>query len=497
MKKISEQLEALHKTRAVKLAALQDLVETAEGAGKGFNPDQATAYDELDAAIKDLDAHATRLQALEDTIARTAAPIKGHPQASRNRQLDKGIGYSRIVQLIATTRGNDMLAQRMAMQYFPDMPDMARYFEGRSMGIIPRAATTPGTTQDPAWAGTLVYAQMLSSELIELVRAESILGQLPGLRSVPFNVRIPRETIVIGTAQWVGEGLPKPVGKGGYDFVTMPWAKAALIVAITEELARFSNPSAEVLMRDGLVRAIAQFLDEQLIGTQIAIPNVAPAGILSNLNVNQVFASSGTSLAAIQYDLTHAVAILNSINVPRKPVWLMSPSTRVAISAVINAFGMVAFPQIGQTGAGTILGYPVITSAYVPGDIIVLMDQDKILSASDPNVVVDVSAEASIQLDSVPTNPPAPLVSLWQQNMIGLRAEKFEYWMRANETCIVEITGVAYGSNPPGPPDVGARSNGNSPARDPNIPTSGPGLVGTTRDNPLVGQPSAGRAHRS
>ena len=74
--------------------------------------------------------------------------------------------------------------------------------------MISRAATTPGTTQDPAWAGTLVYAQQLSSELIELVRAESILGQLPDLRSVPFNVRIPRETIVLGTAQWVGEGLP-------------------------------------------------------------------------------------------------------------------------------------------------------------------------------------------------------------------------------------------------------------------------------------------------
>ena len=98
----------------------------------------------------------------------------------------------------------------------------------------------------------------------------------------------------------------------------------------------------------------------------------------------------------------------------------------------------------------------MVTSAYVPDTEIILMDQDKILHASDPNVTIDVSSEASVQMDSVPANPPTPLVSFWQQNMIGLRAEKFEYWKRANDTCIVLITAVAYGTV--APPDGGLLS---------------------------------------
>ena len=462
MKKISEQLEALLKKRAVKVAAMQDLVETAEAAGVGFNADQTTAYDQLDAEVKDLDSHAQRLQSLEDVIARTATPI-GRTSPTRNRPLEKGVGFARMVQLIATTRGNDMQAQRMAAQYFPDTPDLARYFEGRSIGAISRAAVTPGTTQDPAWAGTLVYAQQLSSELIELVRAESILGQLPDLRAVPFNVRIPRETIILGTAQWVGEGLPKPVGKGGYDFVTIPWAKAALIVAITEELARFSNPSAELLMRDGLVRAIAQFLDTQFISTNIAIPNVSPAGIRSNFNAGMTFPSSGSALPYIQWDLSHAVALLTAVHAPRKPVWIMAPATAVYIESVINAFGQPAFPSLANNN--TLKGYPVVTSAYVPPDIILLMDQQYILHASDPQIAVDVSAEASIQLDNVPANPPAPLVSLWQQNMIGLRAEKYEYWLPANNTCMVQITAVDYSTMPLPPAALAASESAPSNGR--------------------------------
>ena len=302
---------------------MQELFESTNGAP--FNADQSRTYDELDATVKEIDSYLERLAGLEAVIARSAQPIQRAPQQiGRNRPMEKGCGYARLVQVMVRAKGNDQLAQQMALQHFPDQPDMARYFEGRSMGIIPRAAVTTGTTLDPAWAGSLVYANQLSSELIELVRAESILGQL-NLRMVPFNVRIPRETAFVGVAQWVGEGLPKPVGKGGYDFVTIPWAKAALILAITEELARFSDPSAEVLMRDGLVRAIAQFLDTQFISTTAAIANLSPGGILQLMNVAYTFASSGSALVNIQYDLSHAVRLLHQTNAPIRPVWIMSP----------------------------------------------------------------------------------------------------------------------------------------------------------------------------
>ena len=66
---------------------------------------------------------------MEDIISRTAAPI-GRPQGQRNKQLEKGCGFARLVQLIATTRGNDMQAQRMAQQFFPDTPGWRATLKG-------------------------------------------------------------------------------------------------------------------------------------------------------------------------------------------------------------------------------------------------------------------------------------------------------------------------------------------------------------------------------
>src|SRR6185369_3332234 len=147
--------------------------------------------------------------------------------------------------------------------------DIANVLKAQSFGVT-RAAVAAGTTTDPAWAGALVAAQTLSGELIELVMKEAVIGQLTNVRKVPFNVRIPREITAMGTVKWVGQGASKPLGKGGYDFVTIPWAKVSLIAVITEELARFSNPAAETLMRDTLVRAIKEFLDDQFVNSAVA-----------------------------------------------------------------------------------------------------------------------------------------------------------------------------------------------------------------------------------
>ena len=142
-----------------------------------------------------------------------------------------------------------------------------------------RAAVAAGTTTDPAWAAPLVNYQVMASEFIELLRAETILGRLSGYRSVPFNIKIPRQTAG-ATANWVGEGLSKPVSKLVFDQVTLPSAKIAVICVITHELARFSNPSAEQLVRDDLIATIAEFMDKQFIDPAVVeVPTLKPASI--------------------------------------------------------------------------------------------------------------------------------------------------------------------------------------------------------------------------
>jgi hypothetical protein len=61
--------------------------------------------------------------------------------------------------------------------------------------------------------------------------------------------------------------------------------------------------------------------------------------------------------------------------------------------------------------------------------------------ADDGETLIDTSQEASVQMDSAPATPPTPLVSFWQQNLLGIKAERFIYWLMRRAQGIVEITG--------------------------------------------------------
>jgi hypothetical protein len=65
-------------------------------------------------------------------------------------------------------------------------------------------------------------------------------------------------------------------------------------------------------------------------------------------------------------------------------------------------------------------------------------------------VTLDVSREASVQMDSAPATPPTPLVSFWQQNLVGLRAERFINWKRAANDA-VQFTSQTYALPTPTP----------------------------------------------
>jgi hypothetical protein len=58
--------------------------------------------------------------------------------------------------------------------------------------------------------------------------------------------------------------------------VTLGIAKAAGIIVISEELAKISNPSAEAVVRNDMIKGMAQYLDLQFIDpTVAAVTNVA------------------------------------------------------------------------------------------------------------------------------------------------------------------------------------------------------------------------------
>jgi hypothetical protein len=83
-------------------------------------------------------------------------------------------------------------------------------------------------------------------------------------------------------------------------------------------------------------------------------------------------------------------------------------------------------------------GIQVVPSQAM-GTTVALVQPDCILYADDGGVTIDVSQEASVQMDTAPDNPALAttvFTSLWQNNLVGLRAERFINWKKARNGCV-------------------------------------------------------------
>lgn len=455
MNKLAEQIKALLATRTAKAARLDEIPTKSIEEGRSMDDAEREEFDTLEAELKSIDEDLARLERLQASQLARAKAAEGTtqvvaarardnalPHITMQRNLPKGIGFTRYAMALARAKGNTVQALEIARSAFADTPEVA---------TILKAAVAAGTTTDATWAEPLVEYQTLANEFIELLRPQTILGRIPNLREVPFNVRMPKQTGG-GTYGWVGEGAPKPVGKLTFGEVTLRWAKAAGIIVLTEELVRQSNPKAETIVRDDMTKGIAQFLDGQFVDPAVAaVSNVSPASITNGVTP---VAATGTDAAALRADVATMWEdqFLSQNLVPTSGFWIMPNVVAMRISLMQNALGQPEFPNVTPLG-GTFMGYPVITSDSVPSDssggLIIFGNAQDILYAED-SLMIDISREATLQMDTEPTDPTVAatvLVSLWQRNLVGLRAERFINWQKRRDNAVGYISGAQYGIN--------------------------------------------------
>lgn len=359
-----------------------------------------------------------------------AITIAGTGPISVRRNLPKGTSFTRFAMALAASKGNLMVAERIAETKFKDTPEV---------GVVLKAATQEGTTADATWAGPLVQYNDMASEFIELLRAETILGRLTALRRVPFNVRMARQTSGT-TGTFVGEGLPTPVKELAFDSVSLQWAKCSTICVISSELARFSDPMAEARVRADLIEGIAEYLDKRLIDPAYAgVASVSPASLTNGVTPTQ---ASGTTVAALDSNWRTIMASFATTNQRlQNLVVVMSPSQALRFSMMRTNQDMPLFPNMGMNG-GTMYGLPVITSNNVtpsgsPGDEhMIFIDQGEVLLADDGQIMLDVSSEASLEFNDAPSGGATSLRSLWQNGLIGVKAERWINWTKRRSTAV-------------------------------------------------------------
>lgn len=442
-------LERMAAFQAKRTAAQTRMAAIMEAAGDNtLDAEQTQEYDDLAIEIKSIGEHLVRLQECNDLLAKSATPVTGKTadEGTASRQgvvvsvkpnLPKGTAFVRYAGALARSKGNLFQAVELAKAWHDTTPEVE---------TVLRAAVSVGTTTDANWAKPLVEYQNMTSEFIDLLRPATIIGNIQGLRRVPFNVKIPGQTGA-SSVNWVGEGKAKPVSGLSFNSISLGFAKLAGIVVITDELAKFSSPSAEALVRDDLIKSISAFQDKAFIDpTKAAVTDVSPASVTNGVTG---IASSGVDLDAVKTDVKAAFGKFIAANLtPESGVWLMSATTALALSLMTNPLGQYEYPKLTMRG-GEFHGLPVVVSEQV-GNMLVLLNASDILLADEGGIMLDTSSEASLEMSDTPDGT-ASLVSLWQNNLLGIRAERFINWRRRRAEAVAVISGVAYGTTPTGP----------------------------------------------
>jgi HK97 family phage major capsid protein/HK97 family phage prohead protease len=450
---IAEQIGNFEAERAYKMSQIENLV-TEEGPADDTLLQQR---EDITKEVQVIDKQVASLRNIEKLML-TATPVTDDPDTATQQRTEAGrspiqfskrngfVGqdFARLAMAVMAGKGSRMDTEQLIRDNFKDTPLVLQAYKSLQGAKVYKAAVAAGTTTDSNWAAPLVNYTDLANEFIELLRPETILGRLPLVRRVPFNVRFPK--LAAGaTASWVDQGGAKPVSALDFDSVTLLFNKLTTIVVLTEELMRFSSPSAEMLVRDEIVAAVAQKMDVSFIDPSLsAVGTTSPASITNGATAT---ASTGATVALITTALTTALtnAASNNVNIS-SGVWIMRPQTAVYLSTLRGAQDTPAFPGVALNG-GNLYGFPVIVSGNMPlqtgtDSYIVFLVQREVFLADDGATRIDSSGEASLQMDGAPATGAAQLVSLWQHNMVGLKAERFVTWKRRRDAGVQVITDV-------------------------------------------------------
>ena len=431
----TEQITAWEQTRATKEDRRTELMTKAAEDGVTLDDAQTTEYDTLTKDVAGIDQHLARLREQETQQRQKAlAPVaKDAPRSSIiqvKANVPPGTGLTRYAMALAASRGNRWEAAEYAKQWHDSTPEVE---------LALKAQVNPGDTTTTAWAGALVPPfQYMASEFMELLRPATLLGKIPNLRKVPFRAMVPKQTGG-GSYGWVGEKAPKPATKLAFGTVTLGMDKIAGIITLTQELVKLSQPSAEAIVRADMIAGIAQFMDLQFINPGVAQTSVSPASITNGL-------AGVPATADPLADLTALIEAFATANLSlTQSAFIMSEVNAFALATRFYATGAREFPDLGPSG-GSIFGIPVVTS-QTAAQWIILVHGPAILYADDGGVSIDVSMEASVQMSDTPDDPTSAttvFVSLWQNNLVGLRAERFCSWTRGRDEGVAYLTGAHY-----------------------------------------------------
>jgi hypothetical protein len=291
--------------------------------------------------------------------------------------------------------------------------------------ILEKAAVVGGGID--AWSSIADY-QNIQQAFQESLRSLSVFDSaLDGgmikapLRSRGFSIT----TGVSGSV--VGERGFKPIGSLVMAQQLLELKKASAIIVISKETADF--PGAAPLFNSELTRAVVAATDSAFIAALIAAttPTASAGGAAISSDFDTLLSGVATSATSRLF-------------------YVASPSNIKSIMAKANTSGAPMFPNLGIAGGELWPGVTAIASDSISSSAALLFDATAIVGNSDA-LVPGKSEQSTIQMEAAPDSPPTgatSLLSLWQNDLLALRMERFFGFTLLRANGVASLSGVAY-----------------------------------------------------
>lgn len=237
-------------------------------------------------------------------------------------------------------------------------------------------------------------------EVIELLRAQTVVRSL-GARRVPMphgNMSMSRQTAG-ATFGWIGEGTVITPSKPATDSIKLAAKKLAGVVAVSNDLIRFADVSAEEFVKKDLIDGLAVSEDTSLIsgvGSQyspIGLLYLAVSGNKFNATATDPKVPTVTEvrkeLGKLEYKLLSANHKL------RKPGYILTPRTEWFLKhSLLDGLSSPIF--LAEMLKGELMGKPYRCTTSVPENLGGGTDETKIYFADFDEVLIGDAQAMSI-----------------------------------------------------------------------------------------------------
>lgn len=273
--------------------------------------------------------------------------------------------------------------------------------------------------------GSQAFPRQISEAIFEDVARDSVVQRLARRVNLPESGTMIPITTEKPVAGWVAEGARKPVTNAGADFVYMDRKKLACIVVFSMEYVRsdptklYANIRPQIreafatafdlaaihgLAHDGSAGPFPSFLTQTTKSVELGSTEQAQGGTYGDLVTGlKLLVDDNKRLTGFAVDPKAEPVLLSSVDLNGRPIWVDAPADETVGNRLIGRPAGISEGVAGPSGAAANLR-------------IIGGDWTKVAYGIGSDITFSVSDQTSVTIDGT-------LTSLWENNLVALRAE--------------------------------------------------------------------------